>query len=1038
MILTPAASIFINNTNQATHSMTTASETEITTQPLTTAKAENSKEKRGEIQTTEQGLLKLWIEQAHYVELGVETKIDFGIYNGYDGNHNVSIDLFLYCPNGTISGIYREPQVKLESKNSFDYYGLLLYLHEVGYYFVRLQVYDFNTLEWWYAYCWFYVYSLDVPEKFDLLISQENYVAVNKSTTIDFDFYNDYGAPRNVTVIVQLTDPAGSTYDVYYKDNFEVGDYFQSSVDVLLNRAGYYNVTMLVIDHETGLSWIAFCWYYVIDVSDVLAIWIEQENEIMVDQLTTLYFYIENFYTGTHPVEIWLNITGPSGEKNYYFSSANILDNETFWDSVDLQFNDTGHYTVKLGVIDRITGLWWFAGCWYEVMETKQELNVWLEQENHVLVDKATLVTIHIYNGYTTEHLCNISVVLHNKEDNTDNEIYSSRELIGPDIEFQDNVTVVFDKKGSYEVKLIVHDLITDLWWHDWCWFEVYVDGWLEPWLKQENYVPVGQETTIDINILNAYPDIHECDVELWIHNPNMGESWTEFSGRISIDSQYTWVHSVNLTFSDPDAYDVELKVFDLTVQREWHDWCWFVIYDQEELLLSIYQKFHISVGETTNIDFSIDNLYYSMHECYVEVWITHPDGTNQSIYGDQVKIESFDRFWEHLEYTFDKIGHYDVTLRVYDYGTLQKWFTYCWFEVKEETTDFVLWIDQEYEVKVDQETWIKFGFNNDMLEIFDGKVELEVVGPTSQWIAYQEEIYLENFGDFSKEITIQFNATGYYEIIWRVNNHLGGEVWEEKCWFDVYPRDNITIEQPESVTIYEGETVNLKWIATLAEGWAPYGYTINHNAQVVRSGDYNSSEPVYYSETIMTTGTYSYTAVFKAINQTTATAQGEVIEASCTIRVIVKSPTEPPTAEIVIEQPEEIVIREGDTETLKWQAFIPENYTEAGYKIFRDGTKVDSGDYDHGFPVEYKISNLAEGTYKYTAEFKAEDPTTGKIISKSCTITVIVKAAEPGTESEEPSGGSVTPPPAIPGFELVFALAALLVLIPMIRRKRN
>ncbi|MCF2140077.1 MAG: hypothetical protein K9W44_08490 [Candidatus Lokiarchaeota archaeon] len=184
---------------------------------------------------------------------------------------------------------------------------------------------------------------------------------------------------------------------------------------------------------------------------------------------------------------------------------------------------------------------------------------------------------------------------------------------------------------------------------------------------------------------------------------------------------------------------------------------------------------------------------------------------------------------------------------------------------------------------------------------------------------------------------------------------------------FPMIINDWIEINQPDSLTFYDNETIILEWIPILHGNLVPDDYfIIDVNAGYVdlfHGSSYVNNTPVMFNMSGWLPGTYMIGAEFWAF---TDGGEGELISAFCSIEVTILDSGSSGGSDILIDQPDVVTIYEGDNVELNWTItliYLTPDY----YDIYNEDTGtalIQHETYNNGSTIRYNVSSYSAGTY--------------------------------------------------------------------------
>ncbi|UZE93248.1 MAG: right-handed parallel beta-helix repeat-containing protein [Candidatus Nealsonbacteria bacterium] len=213
---------------------------------------------------------------------------------------------------------------------------------------------------------------------------------------------------------------------------------------------------------------------------------------------------------------------------------------------------------------------------------------------------------------------------------------------------------------------------------------------------------------------------------------------------------------------------------------------------------------------------------------------------------------------------------------------------------------------------------------------------------------------YQWNFGDGSENSTIQnpihkYNSVGIHLVVLTVTDADGDMSVYSK---EISVQDDVTnpiLDSPQDVIYEEGATgYNISWIATDLN---PGTYKIYKNGSEIESGTWESGMAVTINVDGLAVGSYNYTIVVTDAFDNAA---------SDTVWVTVEDTVSP-----VLTSPDDVTYEEGATGyNISW---IATDLNPGTYKIYKNGSEIESGTWESGMAVTINVDGLAVGSYNYT-----------------------------------------------------------------------
>ena len=427
------------------------------------------------------------------------------------------------------------------------------------------------------------------PLILDLYSVDEHEVAVGFWTWIDIniDYYGT--GSLNVSIDLVLRYPDSSELSLqslsFYHFRDENGyDYYWDYIDLLFNETGRYDIFLFVEDLNSEDEWTH---RYFFDVEeDVVRIWIDQSNHAFVGEETWIYFGVDFLVTENLTANIKLWISNETTNVTIYENNSLVLHEDAdsmdwFMDSTSITFNTTGFYDVYYEIYIVEWDEYDYEDCWYEVHESFWEgWIIGLQQENEILVNTLTTLTFVITNISGIASYVNLEIRI---AVIGENEVFfeSNSTATGSNMNIEAGHYLTFDSPGSYDVVLEIYDTVSEYWYYDYCWYEVYPEEDLdwEIFLYQEEILSIGQDSYIGYELFYSgeTPQVY-FDVELWITGDDIDYS-VLFSNHTDVlivpDLSYPVYHySYKEGFAVEGFYDVTLIIKDITHGKTFYRYC--------------------------------------------------------------------------------------------------------------------------------------------------------------------------------------------------------------------------------------------------------------------------------------------------------------------------------------------------------------------------------------------------------------------------------------------------------------------------------
>ena len=282
--------------------------------------------------------------------------------------------------------------------------------------------------------------------------------------------------------------------------------------------------------------------------------------------------------------------------------------------------------------------------------------------------------------------------------------------------------------------------------------------------------------------------------------------------GYVTIGPDYTWFDNINILFNATGEYDVIFEVDDMDTGMHWESHCWYYVYATNATLnLGLYQPNVVMNYQWVWIDFTVDNLYDSPHDLQVNLTLTHPDGSLEVLFDENIFLPNLERFMGHVEYYFTSAGYYTVTFTVYDYITGQVYTMYCWFDVQEMEWDISL--DATYpqnrtigdSMDLQVEIW-----NNGDID-FDG--DLKIILRSNSTVFYEAAVHVAPHQQITINLNNIFHQTGTYNFAILLVDKAGTHEWNTTAIY--YVEEPPTSTTTTTPTDTNTETTNTTIIST-------------------------------------------------------------------------------------------------------------------------------------------------------------------------------------------------------------------------------
>ncbi|WP_457559560.1 hypothetical protein [Candidatus Harpocratesius sp.] len=286
----------------------------------------------------------------------------------------------------------------------------------------------------------------------------------------------------------------------------------------------------------------------------------------------------------------------------------------------------------------------------------------------------------------------------------------------------------------------------------------------------------------------------------------------------------------------------------------------------------------------------------------------------------------------------------------------------------------------------------------------------------------------------------ISFDMSGWlpgtYMIgaeFWAFTDYGEGELINGFCSIEVIILDSgssggsdIYIDQPDIVTIYEGDNVELNWTITLIYLSPDYYdiYDEDTGTALIQHGSYNNGSTIQYNVSSYNVGTYH-------IGIRVYTIEGMTAQCKIELRVLSLS-------DIDIQYMDSFTVNYSQPLEVWFVATIPSGFAPLSWELLQDGSVLANGSFESGIETRINVTDflLHVGTYQFDLIVYGVD-SAGQVIQAQVNITVNVVMEGDGGES--PFGDLLNNIPGYPSYIVIgIAVVSILTIIKRIRKYRK
>ncbi|MFX0182431.1 MAG: hypothetical protein ACFE95_05035 [Candidatus Hodarchaeota archaeon] len=461
------------------------------------------------------------------------------------------------------------------------------------------EYYSFNITNYWYSsnvhirfffdtvdssdnnYRGWMIDDVEIKEKpghFDLQIHQGRYALEDDNRKIDFYIYSYFDQDMNVDIEILITPPSGINNESLYTENSAYIDrwsHWYYSYDYTFKEEGLYQVHLIATD-QYGKKWWTDCWW---EIGPYFDLWIDQKNYALQYEEREIYPHIHSHYDYGMNVDIFLEITTPSGVNDTIYTEYDVYipANEDWRNPFLYNFTEEGSYQVYLTIIDQDGKKWW-TECWWEI---GPHFDIWIEQDQDARIGEEKWMKFHVDSKFAVDMTVNITIMIELQSWQTDILHEESRINIPAWGSWEKELTYKFNETGHHHAKLEVVNM-TGHRWDNWCCWNINeAENIFELWIDQENYAEVDEERSMYFKIESFFDHGMDIEIKITIVRPDGTEELLH-QETTYIPAFGLWEYSHSYVFQYEGYYDVYLTVVDYN-EKEWQADCWWKVGDVDD-----------------------------------------------------------------------------------------------------------------------------------------------------------------------------------------------------------------------------------------------------------------------------------------------------------------------------------------------------------------------------------------------------------------------------------------------------------------------
>ncbi len=349
----------------------------------------------------------LWISQDNYASVGDMGYMAIDIYSHFTVNMSVSAKVVIKKPDNSEVILYDNPSVFIPA---FGYWTDDVYYNfsMPGYYDVIFSISD--GYSYWETHCWWEVF--EEQEYLALWIYQDFHRMVGEHGWMDFNVENRFSVNKTVNILILMLRSDYEEVLINETVMIEAGMTWFQYIEYLFVEPGYYDVALLVTDHDTGRVWEFWCWWEVNDGSTGgYDLFIDQDYNAKVGETRWMHFKAQSNFAHDMPsVIIKIRMEDPTGYTELLLEVDVPINAYGIWEfDLNYTFTKVGMYIVHFELYDDI-GSEWYTSCEWNVSEAGPSISVY--GPDAVDVNETFVIEGQVYSGMEDElHIKKISLL---------------------------------------------------------------------------------------------------------------------------------------------------------------------------------------------------------------------------------------------------------------------------------------------------------------------------------------------------------------------------------------------------------------------------------------------------------------------------------------------------------------------------------------------------------------------------------------------------------------------------------------------------
>ncbi len=630
---------------------------------------------------------------------------------------------------------------------------------------------------------------------FDIFLYMPKSSMIYEEVYIWFDVYSNYCEDREVSIEITLENTEGNKTSLFSESTL-LSYYYNWENILRFNTTGMYVLEIVLIDNVTAKEYNATCSIAIFQYG-YFDLYIEQEYWTVIDYEISMEFYIYSYYSYWKNISYIVSISNDSHTWILQEEvSILIAPYDTFIFGLNWTFAVSGNYEVNFTIIDYNENLIWFEECHWCVEEPYWE--IWLEHTYTLVINQEAQISIFAQNWYNEYREIGVTLLIYDEEDILYDTISLGNQTIEAFNNYYHGLVYTFLDVGYYSFELIVIDVTTSTEYT----YDSYCEvlwGWHYIEIYQDYYGIVYEIMQVSIFVYNQYNTTRDVQITVNIYGPI--DYLAYYDEVQTIENGTAYLVTLMLNFTLAGYYDIEVIAYDIELDEQWSEWCWFHIEAYEYYDIWIIQDYEAFVDETVDLAFFVWNKYTVAREVNIVIGVwCYVDFTFTVIWESNVTITA-DYYWYlMLNYTFTMEGYYEVVLILEDVLTAEIYEEYCYWYIYEGKIEIELYTWYYHLIYTDVD--IEFTIIN----LYSYNVEVEytfmIQNSTGHIIYMEVAIESINAGDyFGKNVFYNFTATGFYEVtIWVIELDTA-KTWMDYSWVKIFEDGYFVPNVEESVT---------------------------------------------------------------------------------------------------------------------------------------------------------------------------------------------------------------------------------------------